>query len=586
MLPAITDFFQTALTDNLKKFLQPTYLIVAAIFTLLNLLIIFPDLVTHNILFAVRLLSLNAVQQSILIVVVIFVLAYLLLSASGTIFSLMTGESWDKSLIGRLLRSLQMHEWKHLNNQMNVDIVKQVQSKKTQSQEATETYKEELKLQANIARLERMTRYPEHEEHVGPTALGNVINAVSDNIWHRYSMDMVALWPHMEIALAKTDNEELRSRVGNEKIALDFLVNLAFVLVLFAIEQLLVQICILDHDALALLEPLVISVLAFIVYRAAVVKARSWGTVVQMVFDMHRDDLRKLLGLREFSNSEDERVVWNRVSGWLLWRDKADDVFISQPSVTITASENVKAEIFTSMINVARPELKIVRQSEAVTGVRVFTCIHHVLLITYTAASSDNTASATNTTNPGGPGGINDTGDIYLLVSDPRVDQLVYPPDAQSTLTASVEVMHTTEPGKVDALLWCLKGLKPGTATTLTYDIPFLYYTVTVNDGKLGLREELETSAGKIKHSVTISNGETDDTADLTLSVFDNYSTLPATIEGYLLANFNGPDEVQKSPVAQVSPGSKRFSWDIMSIKGANATMLTYELSPGLMVSE
>lgn len=532
-----------------------------------------------------RLLSLNAVQQTILIAVIIFVLAYLLLSASGTIFSLMTGESWDKSLIGRLLRRLQMHEWKHLNNQMNMDIVKQVRSKKSQTQEATVTYKEELKLRANIARLERMTRYPEHEEHVGPTALGNVINAVSDNIWHRYSMDMVALWPHMEIALAKTDNEELRNRVGNEKIALDFLVNLAFVLVLFAIEQLLVQICLLDHDALALLEPLLINVLAFIVYRAAVVKARSWGTVVQMVFDMHRDDLRKLLGLRDFSNGEDERVVWGRVSGWLLWRDKADDVFINQPSVTITASENVKAEIFTSMINIVRPELKILRQSEAVTGVRVFTCIHHVLLITYTAAaSSDSTASTTSAATV--PGGTDDAGDIYLLVSDPRVDQIIYPPDAQSTLSASVEVMHTSEPGRVDALLWCLKGLKPGTATTLNYDIPFRYYTVTVNDEKLDISEELETSAGNLKHRLTISNGGTDDTADLTLSVFDNYSTLPATIEGYLESNFNVPGRVQKSPVAYVSPGSQRFSWDIMSIKGANAAILTYELQPGLVVSE
>src|SRR5437660_12674752 len=101
MLPAITDFFQTTLTDNLTKFLQPTYITVASIFTLLNLLFVFPDLVSHNILFAVGLLSLNTVVQTILIAVIILVLAYLLLSSSSAMLSFFTGDSLSKALLGR-----------------------------------------------------------------------------------------------------------------------------------------------------------------------------------------------------------------------------------------------------------------------------------------------------------------------------------------------------------------------------------------------------------------------------------------------------------------------------------------------------
>ena len=187
---------------------------------------------------------------------------------------------------------------------------------------------------------EKEVNFPEEPSYLAPTNLGNILNATSGYIWSRYRIDMTALWPQSETIVA--DKGALPGRIDNAKAAMDFLLNLSFILAAFGLEYLIVKVGLKQDGGLACL---VYWLLAYAAYRAALGKARAWGDAVQMAFDLHRDALRQALNVRKFTSRADEKDVWEKVSGWLLWGEKADEVFEGEPTapdVAIESSANVK----------------------------------------------------------------------------------------------------------------------------------------------------------------------------------------------------------------------------------------------------
>jgi hypothetical protein len=79
-LPVISDFLKDTFSDSLKKPLQPSGLFVAAIFLLLQLLLILPLLARHDHPLAFAFLNLTSLWQAVLATLLALVLAYLLLS--------------------------------------------------------------------------------------------------------------------------------------------------------------------------------------------------------------------------------------------------------------------------------------------------------------------------------------------------------------------------------------------------------------------------------------------------------------------------------------------------------------------------
>jgi hypothetical protein len=304
MFPEISDYLKSTLGGTISNILQPDKIAAATIFLLLNLVDIVVSLGRFNAP-AQRLLndflSFNSALQVVLVTALILALGYLLLSFNTAFYKLFTGESWMDSLPGKWLVNNQKQERDRLCDASN------------------------RKDQASLLKRQKLiTSFAKEEAYVYPTSLGNVQNATASYIWHHYGVDMAALWPHMDSTLAGV-NKELMGRIDSEKAALDFLVNMTFLLVLFAVE-LIVQSFFLQTQ-LSVLLALIPLFLARITYLAATNKARTWGDVVQMAFDFHRDDLRKHLSIRPFTSEEDEREVWQRVSSLFLWGVPADDVF-------------------------------------------------------------------------------------------------------------------------------------------------------------------------------------------------------------------------------------------------------------------
>lgn len=309
MFPGISDYLKSTLGGAVSNFLQPDKIAAATIFLLLNLVDIVLSMGRFNAPTQKLLndfLSFNSALQIVLVAALILTLAYLLLSFNTVFYKLFTGESWMDSLPGQWLAIKQKQVRDRLRAESSL-----------------------IKQASLLKRQQLITSFAREEAYLYPTSLGNVQNATASYIWYHYGVDMAALWPHMDSTVAGA-NKDLSGRIDSEKAALDFLVNITFLLILFAVE-LIVQSFFLQAQ-LSVLLALIPLVLARTTYLAATSKARTWGDVVQTAFDFYRDDLRKQLSIRPFTSEEDERQVWQRVSSLFLWGVAADDVFVTGAS--------------------------------------------------------------------------------------------------------------------------------------------------------------------------------------------------------------------------------------------------------------
>ena len=522
MLSAIPDFLQTIFSDSLSKFFQPTYLVVAFTFTFLNLTFIFPLLAALKIPFVLALLSLNPLLQSLLISLTVLVTGYLLLSLNNFVLKFLTGELWNSSLLGSLLIRRQKAEKDRLTKLSGGPDARGL-----------------------IARLDKLTRFPDEDENIGPTALGNVLSATASYIWSHYGIDMTALWPHMEKAVSGDDN--LATRLTNEKSTLDFLVNLTFVLLAFAVELVFVQF--FGRQGANILWALLPLGLAFVVYRAAVSQARTWGDVVEMAFDLHRPDLKQALQLRDFVSVEDERQVWMKVSRWLLWGDYAQDVFAAQPTFapTVTSSANSKVDLQYATIDVAYPNgepCSYPQDGQTMSGIRrVYQKTHY----TFTVSSDAMGLAPQN---------------VYVLISHAKVPMIDAVP--------SLDVQDPKYDGRIirtndaDQLLWTTANNTPGSIAAISYELPSCMFRATTATPGLSItaEETRSTDTGAIDYTITLENRGTAPTQDaIIIDVFESRRILPETPKfGCIWRGDNGtPAIVQAQKVSKWVP----YSWKI-----------------------
>jgi hypothetical protein len=371
---------------------------------------IYPDMVAHNVIYIIYLNDINPVIQAILVAAIVLILAYVLLSLNSYFLAFLTGELWCESLIGRTLI------W-----------FKRIEASSTSTSPARRLFIECKQLlektKSHPSSLDVQTDEPKPPGPPSPTPLGDVMNCTANYVRTLYKIEMSALWPHMEIVLANAANTNnagssdsstadnagaaLKARIDNEKVTLDFLVTLTVIFVLFALEEVFVLFCWLYKTPDVLWGPIIFLFLAYVVYKAAVAKARTWGGAVQMAFDMYRFELRKRLDIRPFNSPENERKVWNKVSAMLKSgtpTPEHDDLFVGIPPypahpspITVNSSTNVKVTPF----------------STTVKGNGGITSITHVLVV-------DNVETNKNIAQG-----------IYVLISDTRVLNITTPGETE-----------------------------------------------------------------------------------------------------------------------------------------------------------
>lgn len=151
-----------------------------------------------------------------------------------------------------------------------------------------------------VAGAELRRRYPLPDHLVRPTALGNVLAAISDTAGRDHGWDPSVAWPRLYPLLTG----QVRTTVDDSRDSLDGAVRLSVTAGVTA----LVAAALLVRSGwwLALVSlPLA---LAAVAYRGAVQAAIAYGDAVRSAFDLHRFDLVRALHLPLPGDLDEERA--------------------------------------------------------------------------------------------------------------------------------------------------------------------------------------------------------------------------------------------------------------------------------------
>jgi len=427
MFSGFSDFLNETLTENVKGILKPANWLVSAIFIILNLIFILPVLLDENILSPTNVFILNPSLQLTVAVVLILLLAYLLSSMKQSIFSLIAGNfSTDSPFLERI---------KQEKENFAKDITR------LRGELVAGDLIEGLNKPIGAVPPSTSGQNPPTDEYMKPIAVSAAMRKVAQAIENDWGINVEYLFHYIEGTIG---NEMEWKRVNDEQEGVDFFVSLTFILTLFAIEQILVQL--FWKQGLSVVWGWLFLGLAYITYKLAENKASTWGAAVERAVTIHHETLRQEFGLRPFKDSEDEKEAWRAVSQWRKSGYIPDAILPSQ----VTASavpENVKVTIQSGTSDIEMPEW----EDKEINGTmrckqRVYQHIDYVMLVSNTKTEGDGS----------------ETKDIYVLISDPKVPVIHDAPSATVLINHPVPSTDITSPTQKQADSSVKSGSKPG----------------------------------------------------------------------------------------------------------------------------
>jgi hypothetical protein len=161
--------------------------------------------------------------------------------------------------------------------------------------------------------LEKFSRYPDNDDQVAPTMLGNAIRRFEYYALDRYQLDSQLCWYHLRAAAPESMGKE----VDNARSGVDFFVCLLYMLILLAFSALIAMFT----PSPKWFPLVIIAVLSGAgvagSYQAAVKATDAWSSSVKAMVDIGRIALANALGLQIPDTLADEREMWQQVN-WLL----------------------------------------------------------------------------------------------------------------------------------------------------------------------------------------------------------------------------------------------------------------------------
>lgn len=161
--------------------------------------------------------------------------------------------------------------------------------------------------------LEEFHRYPDAEQQIAPTLLGNAIRRFEYYSFDRYQLDSQLLWSQLRGVVA----EGVAKEVDNARAEVDFCVCLCYVSAVVALAS-IAALFSPSRNVTSLVVAIVLGVACSIgSYRAAIKATDGWSSAVRAMVDLGRVPLAKALGLVLPQTLEEERAMWLTV-GWVL----------------------------------------------------------------------------------------------------------------------------------------------------------------------------------------------------------------------------------------------------------------------------
>lgn len=186
---------------------------------------------------------------------------------------------------------------------------------------------ERLEYRRSMEGYRRYFSYPQDENRLRPTRLGNVLTAAEEHSFNLIGLDAVLWWPRLLPLLP----EPLRAQIDAAFTPMVALLNLA---------SLVGGLALIGGAYTASTETrwwvflLVFGggvLLARVCYHAAVTRAVDYGMLVRAAFDLHRHALLTQLGIGIPKNRQDERSLWLLLNDWLYSYEPPDARYLDWP---------------------------------------------------------------------------------------------------------------------------------------------------------------------------------------------------------------------------------------------------------------
>lgn len=167
-------------------------------------------------------------------------------------------------------------------------------------------------------------QYPQEENRILPTKLGNILFAAEDYSRIVYGMDIEFWWPRLTILLPDNLITELEEAFVPVIAMLNFGTMLVIFSIMCSINAIVRYLFINNENTVGLWLlfiilglPIFAILIAYLLYTAATRHAHDYGNLIRTTVDLYRFDLLEQLHQKLPSNPSEEKDLWITLTKWL-----------------------------------------------------------------------------------------------------------------------------------------------------------------------------------------------------------------------------------------------------------------------------
>lgn len=300
-----------SLPSTLGKVFLVAAFIPSFVFVLLNRLLIFTGCLPEQLGDETLLLDLNL--GDLVLFLLPFVIGAILMALNTPIIRLYEGTyRFERDFLLRSLLSRNRKRHQEFHAELNALRREYARAKPGRAKDslvvAIDKKHQELLSQDSLVG----SVLPHDERRLTPTRLGNAFAIMEEYPTYRYGMDGVTFWPR----LLGVISEYYKAMIGDEKMTLDFLLNLSLLSVVFGLEALVASYYLPDPRYVVV--GLAALLASYSLYRSSITTALTMGELVKSCFDLFRQDLLTKLGFDNPTDIEEERKIWSGLTNYVL----------------------------------------------------------------------------------------------------------------------------------------------------------------------------------------------------------------------------------------------------------------------------
>lgn len=257
------------------------------------------------------------------------VLAGLLYILGTPLIQLYEGYPWQDSLLGRWRTRVQRARLRVQARRARVLF------ELTDSPAAGER---RLNTARSAARRALTQEFPERENLVLPTRLGNVLRAFERYPSTQYGIEAIDFWPRLQAVIPP----DYLTAIGDARTSLVFLLNLSFLSAVLSAATALAGLVFLPPSPLlrVLLPAAGFALLSLWFYSRSLGLGRAWGELVKGAFDLYRWLLLDKLGFQQKpATRAAERELWSEITQQVIYGDAMVDLWTSEPRADYAEAE-------------------------------------------------------------------------------------------------------------------------------------------------------------------------------------------------------------------------------------------------------